>query len=71
MVCGLICAMGLIMCIRTEEFTGTTIKLSYSYNSIWKLKMEDLPYCKNLYDSIKLGTAKLMRKSYDDWEKMN
>ena len=54
-----------------EDFAGTMIKLSASNYSIWKSKMEDLLYCRDLFDPIKLGAAKPARNSNDDWEKMH
>lgn len=71
LVCGLICGLRLIVWIKIEAFTGTTTKLSYSNNSIWKPKIEDILYCKDMYNSIKLRTFKPIGKSYDNWEKMH
>jgi len=38
------------------------VKLNASNYSIWKLKIEDLFYCKDLFDPVKLGSAKPVGK---------
>ena len=50
---------------------NTMVKLSASNYSIWKPMMEDVLYCKDLYDLIEGDSAKPSDKSDKDWEKLN
>ncbi|PKI76110.1 hypothetical protein CRG98_003471 [Punica granatum] len=41
-----------------EEYTGSMFKLNATNYSIWKYWMEDLLFCRDLYDSIKGDSTK-------------
>lgn len=67
----MICGPRLIMWIIIEESTCTMIKLAFSNYSIWKFEIEDLCYCKDLFDPIKSWATKPYKKSDDDLEKIH
>ena len=52
-----------------EENTGIMIKLTATNYSIWKPKMEDILYYKDLYDPVEKGEAKPDNITADDWKK--
>jgi hypothetical protein len=47
------------------------VKLIASNYPIWKTRMEDILYCKDLFDPIKLEGVKPISTTNDDWNKMN
>ena len=47
------------------------IKLTASNYAIWKPRMEDILYCKDLYDPIEGDEAKLAILSDKEWKKLN
>ena len=47
------------------------IKLTSSNFSIWKPRMEDILYCKDLYNPLELKGKKPVDKPEADWKKMN
>ena len=47
------------------------IKLIVANYSIWKPKMEDILYYKDLYDPVEKGEAKLDNVIVDDWKKIH
>ena len=54
-----------------ENTFGTMMKLTSPNYSIWKPKMEDILYCKDLYDPIEGDSAKSEDKTKKEWERMN
>ena len=44
------------------------INLNESDWMIWKLKMEDLPYCKDLFAPVEGDSAKLKATIEEDWK---
>ena len=50
-----------------EELVGLMVKPTSTNYSIWKPQIEDILYCKDLYNPI-LGEAKPLDKSDKDWE---
>ncbi|KAL9260610.1 Retrovirus-related Pol polyprotein from transposon TNT 1-94-like protein [Drosera capensis] len=51
--------------------SGTMIKLTNNNSQIWKSKMEDLLYCKDLYEPVEGDSAKPEGMSESDWTKCN
>jgi hypothetical protein len=47
------------------------VKLTASNYSIWKTRMEDILYCKELFEPIKLNGIKPDAKTDDEWKKLN
>lgn len=47
------------------------IKLTSSNYFIWKPRMEDILYCKDLYQPLQDKGTKPIDKSDDDWNVMN
>nr|KYP59402.1 Retrovirus-related Pol polyprotein from transposon TNT 1-94 [Cajanus cajan] len=47
------------------------IKLDFINYSIWKSQMEDLLFCRDLYDPIEANDIKPKDKSEEDWKKVN
>ncbi|KAA8518002.1 hypothetical protein F0562_015476 [Nyssa sinensis] len=55
-----------------EDFTsGTMIKLTASNYVLWKTRMEDMLYCKDLYDPLENKGIIPITKTEDEWKKMN
>jgi hypothetical protein len=54
-----------------EEPSTSMVKLTASNYSIWKTMMEDILYCKDLFDPIELEGVKLVSTTNEDWNKMN
>ena len=54
-----------------EESSHSMIKVMTSNYAIWKPRMEDILYCKDLYDPIEGDTAKPTIMSATDWVKLN
>ena len=59
------------MSSKSDDYAGMMIKLTSSNYSIWKSRMEDLLYCRDLFDPVKLGSAKPAEMSDGDWEKIH
>lgn len=55
----------------TDSSSSSMIRLSASNYSIWKPKMEDILYCKDLYDLILGDEAKPSTMSEGDWKKLD
>jgi len=52
-----------------EENTGNTstmIKLTSTNYSIWNPKMEDILYCKDMYDPVEKGDTKPYKMTDED-----
>lgn len=47
------------------------IRLTSSNYALWKSRMEDILFCKDLYDPIELGSAKPIEIKDIDWKKMH
>ena len=47
------------------------IKLATSNYSIWKTKIEDILYCKELFEPIECRGYKPVTTTEDDWKKLN
>jgi hypothetical protein len=47
------------------------VKLTTSNYSIWKTRMEDILYCKELFEPIELNELKPDAKTDDEWKKLN
>lgn len=47
------------------------VKLTASNYSIWKTRMEDILYCKELFEPIELNGIKPDAKTDDEWKKLN
>ena len=54
-----------------EDNAGIMCKLTASNYSIWKPKMEDILYCKDLFDLIEFGNDKPEKQTEADWKKMH
>ena len=52
-----------------EENTGTIIKLTSTNYSIWKPKMQDILYYKDMYDPVEKGDTKPHKVPDEDWKK--
>ena len=57
--------------IRMEELAGGMVKLTSSNYSIWKPRMEDILYTKDLYLPIHGDKRKPAEMNDDDWEVLN
>ena len=57
--------------IEMSDSIDLMIKLIENNWQIWKLKMEDILYCKDLYDPIEGDEAKPADMSDKDWNKQN
>jgi hypothetical protein len=47
------------------------VKLITSNYSIWKTMMEDILYCKELFEPTELNEVKLNAKTDNEWKKLN
>ncbi|PKI40027.1 hypothetical protein CRG98_039597 [Punica granatum] len=54
-----------------EESTGSMFKLNATKYSIWKSRMEDLLFCRDLYDPIEGDSTKPKYKDDKAWERTN
>ena len=54
----------------TESYLGPMIKLTTTNYLLWKSMMEDLLYCKDLYDPIEGDNAKSSDMSDANWKKL-
>ena len=54
-----------------EEVDSGMIKLTVSNYSIWNTRMEDILYCKELFESIECRGYKLVTTIEDEWKKLN
>jgi hypothetical protein len=54
-----------------EENTGMMIKLTSTNYSIWKPKMEDILYYKDMYDPVEKGDTKPDKVTDEDWNKLH
>lgn len=54
-----------------EESSSVMVKLTSSNYSIWKPRMEDILYCKDLYEPIQGDDSKPEGKTYNEREIMN
>ncbi|CAL8169104.1 unnamed protein product [Prunus armeniaca] len=55
----------------SSSSSATMLKLTTSNYSIWKPRMEDILYCKDLYEPFQLLGQKPAEKSDDAWSIMN
>lgn len=51
-----------------DKSIGTMIKINYSNYSIWKILIEDLLCCKDLFESIELKGIRLATKNEAEWK---
>ena len=56
---------------KMNSATESMGKLNSLNYSIWKPIIEDLIYCRDLYDPIEGALAKPRDKTYKEWEKLN
>jgi hypothetical protein len=49
-----------------EESSNSMVKLTASNYSIWKTRMEDILYCKELFEPIELNVIKQDAKTDDE-----
>jgi len=69
---GLICVGFVLVLIKmADDNDGTMIKLKSNNYSLWKTLMEDLLYCKDLYDPIELKCVKSAGKEEAEWKKLD
>jgi hypothetical protein len=54
-----------------EELSNSMVKLTASNYSIWKTRMKDILYCKELFEPIELNVIKPDAKTDDEWKKLN
>ena len=54
-----------------EETGSAMIKLTASNYLIWKTRMEDILYCKELSDPIECKGYKPVTTTEDEWKKLN
>jgi hypothetical protein len=54
-----------------EESSNSMVKLTASNYSIWKTRMEDILYCKELFEPIELNRVKPNAKTNDELKKLN
>ena len=54
-----------------EEVDSGMIKLTASNYSIWKTMMEDIIYCKKLFEPIECRGYKPVTTPKDEWKKLN
>ena len=54
-----------------EEADSGMIKLTAFNYSIWKTRMEDILYCKELFVPIECRGYKLVTTTKDEWKKLN
>ena len=50
---------------------GSMIILSVTNYAMWKLRMEDILFCKDLYDPLENKINKPITKKDEEWKKMN
>ena len=54
-----------------EEADSGMIKLTASNYSIWKTRMKDILYSKELFEPIEYRGYKLVTTTEDEWKKLN
>ena len=54
-----------------EEAGSGMIKLTTFNYSIWKTRMEDILYCKELFEPIECRGYKPVTTTKDEWKKLN
>ena len=54
-----------------EEVDSGMINLTASNYSIWKTMMEDIIYCKELFEPIECKGYKPVITTEDEWKKLN
>ena len=54
-----------------EEVGSGMIKLTSSKYSVWNTRMEDILYCKELFELIKCRGYKSVITTEDEWKKLN
>ena len=54
-----------------KEADSGIIKLTASNYSIWKTMMEDIIYCKKLFEPIECRGYKPVITTKDEWKKLN
>ncbi|CAN0846213.1 Retrovirus-related Pol polyprotein from transposon TNT 1-94 [Linum grandiflorum] len=54
--------------VRMDDSNGVMIKLTSSNYAIWKPRMEDILFCKDLYEPIESGSEKPEDKTEKEWE---
>ena len=54
-----------------EETGSGMIKFTASNYSIWKTRMEDILYCKELFEPIECKGYKSVTTTEDEWKKLN
>jgi hypothetical protein len=54
-----------------NESYNSMVKLIASNYSIWKTRMKDILYCKELFEPIELNGIKPDAKTDDEWNKLN
>ena len=54
-----------------EEVDSGMIKLTASNYSIWNTMMEDILYCKELFEPIECKGYKPVTTTEDEWKKLN
>ena len=53
-----------------EESSNSMVELTASNYSIWKTRMEDILYCKELFEPIEFKGVKPIAIPDDDWMKL-
>ena len=54
-----------------EEVGSGMIKLTSSNYSVWNTRMEDILYCKELFEPIECRGYKPITTTEDEWRKVN
>ena len=54
-----------------EEVGSGMIKLTSSNYSVWNTRMEDILYCKELFEPIERKDYKPVTTTEDEWKKLN
>ena len=54
-----------------EEVGSGMIKLTTFNYSIWKTRVEDILYCKELFEPIECRGYKSVTTTEDEWKKLN
>ncbi|XP_028116809.1 uncharacterized protein LOC114314525 [Camellia sinensis] len=56
---------------ESTSTSGSMIKLNASNYAIWKPRMEDVLYCRDLFDPIELNGVKPPTEKNEDWKRKN
>ena len=59
------------MAAEPSSSSATMLKLTSSNYSIWKPRMEDILYCKDMYEPLQNGGEKPVGKSDTKWSILN